>query len=334
MKTGALLINIVVSGCGALFLTAGLSCSRTPLAGGGTEDVNAKMIAGVIVTSQGNPASEATVRLFPSGYNPVTDSLLSNSFIDTTDEKGAYRFNKLDSGTYSLLAVHNDDRTRLLIENIRAMEDGISPVEAPDTLREPGKIRIMLPDRIDTQTGYVYIPGTDIKSFIQGSVGFAEVDSVPAGTIIRICYGARNVTPYSIKDTLQVQSGDSVTFSNGPWAYSRKMYLNTTLAGANVRGNVYGFPVLVRLTKSVFDFSQAKSQGEDVRFLTSGNIPLHHEIERWDPTADIAVVWVLVDTILGNNGTQSITICWGNPHAAAVSNPAVVFDTANNFSGV
>ena len=272
--------------------------------------------------------------LFPALYNPVADSLLSITFLDTTDEKGAYRFNKLDTaGTYSLQAVQNYDRIRSLVENIHVSPDSITRVST-DTLHKPGKIKIMLPDSIDTQTGYVYVPGTDIKSLIRSNSGFAEIDSVPAGTISALYYGARNITPYSIRDTILVYSGDSVTFSNGPWARSMKLYLNTTSSGANISGNVYGFPVLVRLTKSIFDFSQAKSGGEDVRFLKSDNTFLHYEIECWDAVQGQAQLWVSVDTIAGNNSTQYITMCWGNPRASAGSNATAVFDTSNNFSGV
>ena len=333
MKITTFKIRVLVFGCGALLLAAGLDCSRSSLTGGGTEDVNAKAIAGVIVTTEGAPAAETTVRLFPSLYNPVTDLLLSGTFVDTTDEKGAYCFIKLDPGSYSLQAVHNHDRTRLLIENILVSPDSITRV-AIDTLHKPGRIKIMLPDGVDTQSGYVYVPGTTIKSLIRSDSGFAEIDSVPAGTISALYYGASNSTPYGISSALTVCPGDSVTFSNGPWAFSMKLYLNTSPSGANVSGNVYGFPVLVTLTKSLFDFSQAKSNGEDVRFLNSRNTLLHHEIEEWDAAQGQAQLWVSVDTIKGNNSTQYITMCWGNPRAAAVAVDAEVFDTSNNFSGV
>jgi hypothetical protein len=302
--------------------------------GGGTEDVNARAIAGAIVTSDGVPASETFVRLCPSNYNPVADSLLSITFLDTTDGKGAYRFIKLDTGTYSLQAVQNYDRTRLLIENIHVTADSITKVST-HTLLKPGKIEIMLPDSFDAQTGYVYVPGTAMKSFIRNASGFAEIDSVPAGTIGALYYGARKTAPYSIKDTIKVLSGDSATFSMGPWAHSMKLFLNTSPSGANISGNVRGFPVLIRLTKSTsFDFPQARNNGEDVRFLKSDNTFLRYEIERWDAAQGQALLWVRVDTILGNNGAQYITMCWGNPGAGSQSDGAGVFDTAQGFAAV
>jgi Domain of unknown function (DUF2341)/Concanavalin A-like lectin/glucanases superfamily len=321
--------------CGILLFAVWLCCTRLSLTGGGTEDVNARAIAGKIMTSDGAPASETAVRLCPAYYNPVADSLLSITFLDTTDEKGAYRFIKLDTGTYCLQAVQNRDRTRLLVENIHVTADSITTVST-GTLLRPGNIKIMLPDSFDAQTGYVYVPGTAIKSFIRNTTGFAEIDSVPAGTISTLYYGAKKTTPYSIRDTLKVSPGDSLTFSMGPWTHSMKVYLNTSSSGANINKNVFGFPVLVRLTKSttLFDFSQARSNGEDVRFLKSDNTFLRYEIERWDAAQAQAQLWVRIDTIAGNNTTQCVTMCWGNPSAASHSNGAGVFDTLNNFSGV
>jgi hypothetical protein len=42
------------------------------------------------------------------------------------------------------------------------------------------------------------------------------------------------------------------------WDYRANITLNTTTSGADVGGNVYDYPVLVRLNPSNFDFSQSK----------------------------------------------------------------------------
>src|SRR5690606_32079229 len=60
--------------------------------------------------------------------------------------------------------------------------------------------------------------------------------------------------------------------------------------------------------------------------------PLPYQIESWSSGA--AAIWVKVDTIKGNNSTQKIRMHWGNGSAAAESNGAAVFDTANGFRGV
>jgi hypothetical protein len=88
------------------------------------------------------------------------------------------------------------------------------------------------------------------------------------------------------------------------------------------------------LTKSIFDFSQAKGRGEDVRFAKAGGALLPYEIESWDSAQGKAALWVNVDTIAGNSATQYITMCWGNPLAKTVSSGTSVFDTAKGFAAV
>ena len=61
-------------------------------------------------------------------------------------------------------------------------------------------------------------------------------------------------------------------------ALLKKIYLNTSVSGAGVYGNVADFPVLVRLTGSVFDFSQALADGSDLRFSGPDGAHLAYEI--------------------------------------------------------
>lgn len=58
--------------------------------------------------------------------------------------------------------------------------------------------------------------------------------------------------------------------------------MHTTASGAGVAQSVIDFPVLIRLTAGNFDFSQAKNNGTDLRFIQSGAGFLSCEIERWD----------------------------------------------------
>jgi hypothetical protein len=59
------------------------------------------------------------------------------------------------------------------------------------------------------------------------------------------------------------------------WQHSGSLYILTTPEGANLPASASedGFPLLVRLHKDFFDFSQAKAQGEDIRFSTSAGGP-------------------------------------------------------------
>ena len=84
----------------------------------------------------------------------------------------------------------------------------------------------------------------------------------------------------------------------GDWKHSGSIYVVTTSAGANLPASAVekNFPLLVRLNKNYFDFSQAKSRGEDIRFSANGK-PLAYQIERWDAAGGNADVWVRIPTI-------------------------------------
>jgi hypothetical protein len=122
------------------------------------------------------------------------------------------------------------------------------------------------------------------------------------------------------------------------WNFSRKIVLNTSASGANVSGTAAKFPVLLRLTKNNFpDFNKILPGGADIRFSRNDTIHLKYEIERWvdDPANDdTADIWVLVDTIYGDNSSQYISMYYGRDGITTKSYAKNVFDTANGFAGV
>ena len=118
------------------------------------------------------------------------------------------------------------------------------------------------------------------------------------------------------------------------WNFTSTIIMNTTVSGANVSQNVLKVPVLVRLSESNFDFSSARADGSDLRFSKTDGSHFYYQIEQWDILAQIAAVWVRVDTVFGNDSTQSITMHWGKSDAVSRSDGAAVFDTAAGFRGV
>ena len=116
--------------------------------------------------------------------------------------------------------------------------------------------------------------------------------------------------------------------------HSGSIYIITTPEGANLpaTGLEKNFPLLVRLNEDFFDFSQAKSSGEDIRFSTNGN-PLAYQIESWDAAGGNAIVWVRIPIIRGND-QQAIRMHWGNANAPSGSDGERVFRTTEGFAGV
>ncbi len=86
------------------------------------------------------------------------------------------------------------------------------------------------------------------------------------------------------------------------WKQSGSMFILTTPEGADLAATATekDFPLLVRLHKDFFDFSQAKTHGEDIRFSSADNAPLAYQIEQWDTTNGTATIWVKIPAITGN----------------------------------
>jgi len=119
------------------------------------------------------------------------------------------------------------------------------------------------------------------------------------------------------------------------WKHSGSIYLLTTPEGANLPASASedGFPLLVRLHKDFFNFSQAKAKGEDIRFSTSTGTSLAYQIEEWNPANGTASIWVRIPTIKGN-ARQEIQMYWGKADAASESKGSVVFNESNGYLSV
>ena len=92
-----------------------------------------------------------------------------------------------------------------------------------------------------------------------------------------------------------------------------------------------GYSVAVSLNSSNFNFSEAKSDGSDIRF-SSGNRTLNYWIETWDPENEEALIWVRLPSLSANQ-TGKILMRYGDPEAEAMSNGEKTFDFFDNFEG-
>ena len=119
------------------------------------------------------------------------------------------------------------------------------------------------------------------------------------------------------------------------WRHSGSLYILTTSDGANLPASASedGFPLLVRLHKDFFDFSQTKASGEDIRFSTSTGTPLAYQVERWDAANAAASIWVRIPNIKGS-ARQEIRMHWGKADAASESSGSAVFNESNGYLSV
>ena len=119
------------------------------------------------------------------------------------------------------------------------------------------------------------------------------------------------------------------------WKHSGSVFVLTTPDGADLPASavVENFPLLVRLHKDFFDFSQARPDGADLRFSSAKGEPLAYQIEEWDAKSATACVWVRVPKIVGN-ARQEIKLHWGNADAKPESDGKAVFNEGNGYLSV
>ncbi|MEI6655875.1 MAG: DUF2341 domain-containing protein, partial [Verrucomicrobiota bacterium] len=123
------------------------------------------------------------------------------------------------------------------------------------------------------------------------------------------------------------------TYAN--WDHAGSLFILTTPDGAAIPAGETetNFPLLVRLHSGNFTFSQAQSDGRDIRFTRADGVALSYQIEEWDAANASASIWVLIPTITGN-ARQEIKMYWGKSGVASESNPAAVFNAANGYACV
>ncbi len=119
------------------------------------------------------------------------------------------------------------------------------------------------------------------------------------------------------------------------WKHSGTLTMLTTPAGADLPETavVSECPVLVRLHRDWFDFTEARPDGADVRFTNAEGARLAHQVEEWDAKAGTASIWVRVPDIKGNS-RQSLRMFWGKADAASESDGKAVFNESNGYLGV
>lgn len=315
----------------ACALLAVLGCGSLSPGGTGSETV-----IGKIAHEDGTPARGTVVTLHPSGFNPVPDLPYTGYGTDTTDSGGRYviTINAPILKWYTLQAVNLLLRTRTIVSDIEFSSSSGTTGIATASLHRTGRIKAILGDGSASGMGYIYIPGTTYFASFQN--GVAIIDSVPAETVPHVFYNDNTETGVSrsLAENVVVKPGLTTVITFSGSTKVTKFYLATTPGGANVSGNVYGFPLLIRLSGDNFTFSEARADGSDLRFTKADNTPLSFEIERFDATAQLAEIWVRIDTVFGNDSSHFIAMYWGEPAGAMPLNHAKVFDTTNGFRGV
>ncbi|HEX4184115.1 MAG TPA: DUF2341 domain-containing protein, partial [Caulobacteraceae bacterium] len=107
------------------------------------------------------------------------------------------------------------------------------------------------------------------------------------------------------------------------WSYRSKITLTPSQTGAS--GEIGTQPVLIRLHSGNFSFKDAKADGSDLRFFAGDDkTPLKYQIDTWNPSGEVGLVWVSVPA-LSASGSTPIYVYYGNPKAAPAGDAKGVF---------
>jgi len=104
--------------------------------------------------------------------------------------------------------------------------------------------------------------------------------------------------------------GPDETEDYSQWNYS----MEVPLRELEISEAVKGFPLLIRLDGSNFDFTQARPDGGDIRFADQQGTRLSFEIESWNNDKQKAALWVRVPEVTAA-GDNNITMYWGKSDA-------------------
>ncbi|MBI5237024.1 MAG: DUF2341 domain-containing protein [Deltaproteobacteria bacterium] len=103
---------------------------------------------------------------------------------------------------------------------------------------------------------------------------------------------------------------------DGKWQQRKEVLFDASSKGADIKENLTDVPVLVRLHTGNFSFSGARADGSDLRFVSADDkSPLKYHIEKFDPTEEIALIWVKVPRISGGSKQDYIWMYYGNASA-------------------
>jgi hypothetical protein len=96
----------------------------------------------------------------------------------------------------------------------------------------------------------------------------------------------------------------------------------------DISTNINNYQIKVELNTSNFNYSNTKSDGGDIRFVTMSDISLNYYIEKWDISGD-SIIWVKIP----DSGTTQIKLLYGNNSLTSLSNGDNVFNFFDDYNG-
>ncbi|MDQ3002265.1 MAG: DUF2341 domain-containing protein [Fibrobacterota bacterium] len=322
LRGAAFLLAAILAGC--------FQFKSAEVAGGGGVETT----GGAIASLSGN-LKGARVRMIPADYNPLLSDVFPDSLETTTRDDGTFSLKGLPPGAYNLDVWQPGDDTRLFLAGISVVK-GVSATLPVDTLRASSRVRLHLES---VKRGILFQPGTANQrrlDYVEADSVTLILDSLPSGTLppIYLADSATQPAPIRLTDSLKTLPGaTSVPGAFTLWSHQGIWSIDSAVAAQTMTDGAGDYPILLRLSKPDFDFTEALPNGGDVRFSDADGNALASEIESWDAAAGIAAVWVGLKRS-GGKADRKILMHWGKADAAAPDWIGPVFDTAAGFVGV
>lgn len=296
---------------GIVFAALMAGCSGSPQAGGTTDTGNAR-VAALIRTTSGLPAAGAMVTACPAAHYAHVDSNEngkdSTTLHTVTDDTGYFSFEKIDNGTWVIEV--NDHSTGAVALDV-VLTDGDKRSYFDTTLAPFAEIEGNAGAVADTTIErFCVIRGLDRKIPVKSDGSFRATD-LPSGTFDCRIVAVSNRLETREFNAVYLQAGASVfigdTIPNTVDDTSR-ITINTSPGGGGVQdGDIVNFPLLLRLDSASLDFSHVAANAGNVHIYRK-NVTLDFTVEKWDSAAQQAIIWVMVDTIRGNDSTQQLLL--------------------------
>jgi biopolymer transport protein ExbB len=114
---------------------------------------------------------------------------------------------------------------------------------------------------------------------------------------------------------------------NDEWNFRKEITLDLSAAGANIAASPAEVPVLIRLHLGNFGyFADTRPDGSDLRFIAGDDkTPLKYHVEKYDPTNNLAFVWVNAPRLAGG-AAEKVFLYYGNTAAPGGADAAGTYD--------
>jgi len=120
---------------------------------------------------------------------------------------------------------------------------------------------------------------------------------------------------------------------NGDWSSRKKVTIDASVTGSDLKEALTDVPVLVRLHNGNFGyFSEMAEDGKDVRAMKDDKTPLKFQIEKFDAVNEMALVWVKYPVVQSGSASEDFNLYYGNDDAPPPDGGAGTFN--DDFAAV